>query len=99
MAHTALILEVRLARAPTLGEGADIRKNDDRRTVVVDATIACCGFLTRRREMCVLAGSTFRSWRGDAGGGVGGRRLEDWLCRANKVDRGRGYWCLLWPGF
>lgn len=55
MGHTAPILEVGLAWAPSLGQGADIGENDDGGTVVVEATVACCVLLTRGREMCVLA--------------------------------------------
>lgn len=94
--HTARILEVRLAWTPSLGQGADIGENDDGGTIVVDATVACCGFLPRWREMCVLG--TLRGGRGETGGRLSGRlgrgKLEDGLCGANKVDGSSGNRCL-----
>ena len=49
--------------------------------------------------MCVLAETartlTFWGGRGNAVGRLGGRRLEDGLRGANKVDRSRGHRCLL----
>jgi hypothetical protein len=53
--HTARILEVGLAWTASLGQSAGIGENDDGRTVVVNATVACCGLLTRWREVRVLA--------------------------------------------
>jgi len=105
--HTARILEVGLAWTASLGQGADIGENDDRGTVVVDAAVACCGLLTRRREMGVLAtragrARTFRGGRSDTRGRLGGclcggrcgGKLEDGLCGTNKVDRGSRCVCM-----
>ena len=55
--RTAVILEVGLAWASSLGQGANIGLNDNRGAVVVNATVASCRFLTRRREMGMLAAS------------------------------------------